>query len=125
MCRTWPRNAAQLRLIPSSVAQHRISGVSEPDGRLPHARRSPARPWRTGSRADLVFGSNSELRALAEVYVSDDAKEKFAKDFVKAWDRFVVESGRPRGWRREPTDAPFGGISPEVVSQAGQPRRAR
>ncbi|WP_329403025.1 catalase/peroxidase HPI [Streptomyces melanogenes] len=39
----------------------------------------------TGTRADLVFGSNSELRALAEVYASDDAKEKFVKDFVGAW----------------------------------------
>jgi len=39
----------------------------------------------TGTRADLVFGSNSELRALAEVYASDDAKEKFVKDFVEAW----------------------------------------
>ncbi|ELP69239.1 catalase/peroxidase HPI [Streptomyces turgidiscabies] len=39
----------------------------------------------TGTRADLVFGSNSELRAVAEVYASDDAKEKFVKDFVKAW----------------------------------------
>ena len=50
----------------------------------------------TGSRADLVFGSNSELRALAEVYASDDAKEKFVNDFVAAWakvmdlDRFDV-----------------------------------
>ena len=39
----------------------------------------------TGSRADLVFGSNSELRALAEVYASDDAEEKFVQDFVAAW----------------------------------------
>ncbi|MEU2617942.1 catalase/peroxidase HPI [Streptomyces sp. NPDC007157] len=39
----------------------------------------------TGTRADLVFGSNSELRAVAEVYASDDAKEKFVKDFVAAW----------------------------------------
>ncbi|MFI0718218.1 catalase/peroxidase HPI [Streptomyces sp. NPDC021224] len=39
----------------------------------------------TGSRADLVFGSNSELRALAEVYASDDAKTKFVTDFVQAW----------------------------------------
>jgi catalase-peroxidase len=39
----------------------------------------------TGSRVDLVFGSNSELRALAEVYASDDAKEKFVTDFVAAW----------------------------------------
>ena len=39
----------------------------------------------TATRADLIFGSNSELRALAEVYASDDAKEKFVKDFVKTW----------------------------------------
>jgi catalase-peroxidase len=39
----------------------------------------------TGSRVDLVFGSNSELRAVAEVYGSDDAKEKFVSDFVAAW----------------------------------------
>ncbi|GAB2325122.1 catalase/peroxidase HPI [Streptomyces griseoincarnatus] len=43
----------------------------------------------TGSRADLVFGSNSELRALAEVYASDDAKERFVRDFVKAWDKVM------------------------------------
>ncbi len=43
----------------------------------------------TGSRADLVFGSNSELRALAEVYASDDAKDKFVTDFVAAWDKVV------------------------------------
>ena len=39
----------------------------------------------TGTRADLVFGSNSELRALAEVYASDDARESFVADFVQAW----------------------------------------
>ena len=39
----------------------------------------------TGTRSDLVFGSNSELRALAEVYASDDAKKKFVNDFVAAW----------------------------------------
>jgi catalase-peroxidase len=56
---------------------------------------SGAVTW-TGSRVDLVFGSNSELRALAEVYASDDAGEKFVRDFVAAWakvmdlDRFDV-----------------------------------
>ena len=51
----------------------------------------------TGTRADLVFGSNSELRALAEVYASDDAREKFVRDFAAAWakvmdlDRFDVK----------------------------------
>ncbi|MEU6716602.1 catalase/peroxidase HPI [Nonomuraea sp. NPDC046802] len=44
----------------------------------------------TGSRVDLVFGSNSELRALAEVYASDDAKEKFVNDFVAAWDKVMM-----------------------------------
>jgi catalase-peroxidase len=47
----------------------------------------------TGTRADLVFGSNSELRALAEVYASDDASEKFVADFVKAWVK-VMENDR-------------------------------
>ncbi len=46
-----------------------------------------------GSRADLVFSSNSELRALAEVYASDDADEKFVRDFVKAWTK-VTELDR-------------------------------
>ncbi|MFB6570352.1 catalase/peroxidase HPI [Streptomyces noursei] len=45
---------------------------------------SGAVKW-TGTRADLVFGSNSELRAVAEVYASDDAQEKFVTDFVAAW----------------------------------------
>jgi catalase-peroxidase len=43
----------------------------------------------TGSRVDLIFGSNSELRALAEVYGSDDAKEKFVNDFVAAWGKVM------------------------------------
>ena len=43
----------------------------------------------TGSRVDLVFGANSELRAVAEVYASDDAEEKFVRDFVAAWDKVM------------------------------------
>ena len=43
----------------------------------------------TGTRADLVFGSNSQLRAIAEVYAQDDAKEKFVSDFVAAWDKVM------------------------------------
>lgn len=49
---------------------------------------SGAVKW-TGTRADLVFGSNSELRALAEVYASDDAKAKFVNDFVAAWGKVM------------------------------------
>ena len=44
----------------------------------------------TATRADLIFGSNSELRALAEVYASDDASEKFVNDFVAAWDKIMM-----------------------------------
>ena len=43
----------------------------------------------TGSRVDLVFGSNSQLRAVAEVYASDDAQQKFVGDFVAAWDKVM------------------------------------
>ena len=46
------------------------------------------RKW-TASRVDLVFGSNSELRALAEVYACDDSQEKFVRDFVAAWDKVM------------------------------------
>jgi catalase-peroxidase len=43
----------------------------------------------SGTRVDLVFGSNSELRALAEVYATTDSQEKFVQDFVKAWDKVM------------------------------------
>jgi catalase-peroxidase len=43
----------------------------------------------TGSRVDLIFGSNSELRALAEAYACDDAKETFVRDFVAAWNKVM------------------------------------
>ncbi len=51
-------------------------------------RKTNAVKW-TGTRTDLIFGSHSQLRALAEVYASADAKEKFAKDFVKAWTKIM------------------------------------
>jgi catalase-peroxidase len=59
--------------------------------------RKTGQPKWTGTRADLVFGSNSELRVVAEIYASADAQEKFVNDFVKAWtkvmnaDRFDVK----------------------------------
>jgi catalase-peroxidase len=43
----------------------------------------------TATAVDLIFGSNSQLRALAEVYAGDDAKEKFVNDFVAAWDKVM------------------------------------
>ena len=56
----------------------------------------------TGTRVDLVFGSNSQLRAIAEVYASDDSKQKFVNDFVAVWnkvmnlDRFDLRSDLSR-----------------------------
>lgn len=52
-------------------------------------RKTGAVKW-TGTRADLIFGSNSELRALSEVYGCADSKEKFLKDFVAAWDKVMM-----------------------------------
>jgi catalase-peroxidase len=51
-------------------------------------RKTKAMKW-TGTRVDLIFGSHSQLRAIAEVYACADAKEKFAKDFVKAWTKVM------------------------------------
>ena len=51
-------------------------------------RTSGAVKW-TGTRVDLIFGSHSQLRALAEVYAQSDAKEKFVKDFVAAWTKVM------------------------------------
>jgi catalase-peroxidase len=51
-------------------------------------RKTKAVKW-TGTRVDLIFGSHSQLRAIAEVYGSADAKEKFATDFVKAWTKVM------------------------------------
>lgn len=52
-------------------------------------RKSGETKW-TATRADLIFGSHPELRALAEVYACSDSKEKFVKDFVKAWDKVMM-----------------------------------
>ena len=65
--------------VPTSGSADTFTGRGRKDG---EAR------W-TASRVDLVFGSNSELRALAEVYASNDAKEKFVHDFVLAWDKVM------------------------------------
>ena len=51
--------------------------------------RSSGEVVRTATRADLVFGSNSQLRALAEVYACDDSQSKFVNDFVSAWNKVM------------------------------------
>ena len=53
-----------------------------------HDRKTGDRKW-TGTRVDLIFGSNSELRAIAEVYGCGDGQEKFVKDFVAAWNKVM------------------------------------
>ena len=59
--------------IVSYEATHRVSGEK----------------MRLASRVDLVFGSNSQLRSIAEVYASDDAKDKFVSDFIAAWNKVM------------------------------------
>jgi len=53
-----------------------------------HDRRTRSVKW-TGTAVDLVFGSNSQLRALAEVYAWEDAQQKFVRDFVVAWNKVM------------------------------------
>lgn len=77
----------------SSVCEHFYEGRDRKSGEM---------KW-MGSRVDLVFGSNSQLRAIAEVYASDDSKEKFVHDFVAAWtkvmnlDRFDLDPSLQAG----------------------------
>ena len=54
-----------------------------------HLTARPAKQKWTATRTDLVFGSNSQLRALAEVYAAADAGEKFVEDFVAAWTKVM------------------------------------
>jgi catalase-peroxidase len=63
----------------SSVSQHIFEGRDRKTGEI---------KW-TGTRVDLIFGSNSELRAIAEVYGCEDSKEQFVHDFVAAWDKVM------------------------------------
>jgi catalase-peroxidase len=80
-----------VNLLDMSVAWHKVNGLYE--GRT---RGSGELKW-TATSVDLIFGSNSQLRAISEVYAADDASEKFVKDFVAVWskvmnlDRFDIE----------------------------------
>ena len=64
---------------PTSPAADLFEGRDRATGKL---------KW-TATRVDLVFGSNSQLRALAEVYASDDTKERFVREFVAAWNKVM------------------------------------
>jgi catalase-peroxidase len=90
-----------VNLLDMQTAWKQISDDSDEEY-LGTLRETGEEKW-TASRTDLVFGANSQLRALAEVYASADAGDKFVKDFVKAWvkvmsaDRFDLASGHVRG----------------------------
>jgi catalase-peroxidase len=75
-----------VNLLDMGTTWHRTSEAAETfEGR---DRASGAAKW-TATRVDLIFGSNSQLRALAEVYAQDDAKGKFVRDFVAAWTKVM------------------------------------
>ena len=70
----------------SSTSEHVFEGRDHGTGEL---------KW-TGTAVDLVFGSNSQLRAIAEVYACDDSQQAFVPDFVAAWDKVMnLEALRP------------------------------
>jgi catalase-peroxidase len=74
---------------PSAAEEHTYEGRDRASGRL---------RW-TASAVDLVFGANSQLRAIAEVYAASDAREKFAADFVVAWDKVMMADRFEVAWR--------------------------
>ena len=82
-----------VNLLDPGTAWTPVSGDGAPPGALPETFEGRDRTtgevrW-IGSRVDLVFGSNSELRAVAEVYAGDDARARFVHDFVAAWDKVM------------------------------------
>ena len=72
-CSTWARRGRRL------PKQRCVRGARSRTGEL---------KW-TGTRVDLIFGSNSQLRAIAEVYACGDAQQAFVRDFVAAWNKVM------------------------------------
>ena len=73
----------------SSLLDMNVKWESTGDNTYEGKNRSSGEVVRTATRADLVFGSNSQLRAIAEVYAQDDSAEKFADDFINAWQKVM------------------------------------
>ena len=73
----------------SSLLDMNVKWDSAGDNTYEGKNRSSGEVVRTATRADLVFGSNSQLRAIAEVYAQDDSAEKFADDFINAWQKVM------------------------------------
>ena len=97
---------------PSASAENVYEGRDRATGKV---------KW-TATAADLVFGAHSQLRALAEVYASDDAKEKFVRDFVAAWNKVMnldrydllaqARADRPRAASGSFAVQPYGKFAP-------------
>jgi catalase-peroxidase len=73
----------------TTLTDMRLNWRPAADGTYEAVDRATGKVTWTGTRADLVFGSNSELRALAEVYAQDDGRVKFVTDFVAAWTKVM------------------------------------
>ena len=86
-----PQGGADQRLLRQPVDMGTIwEPVDEAEETFEGSDRATGEARWTASRVDLVFGSDSQLRAIAEVYASDDAQEKFVRDFVAAWDKVMM-----------------------------------
>ena len=80
------RSRSNVRQAP---APREPRGRSEVRRQPPQPSKEAAKEVRRASRCDLVFGSNSQLRAIAEVYAQDDNSDKFAEDFIAAWNKVM------------------------------------
>ena len=83
------RDADQRLLRQPARHRHGVEAIPASENVYEGRDRTTGEAKWTATAADLVFGSNSQLRALAEVYACDDAKEKFVRDFVAAWDKVM------------------------------------
>ena len=84
-----PEDADQRLLREPARHGHGVAAVVRPSTCTRAATARPASVKWTGTAVDLVFGSNSQLRAIAEVYACDDAQQKFVQDFVAAWNKVM------------------------------------
>ena len=89
---SMPKQFTRLVSLDSSTFQDTARRLADADVFDGRDRASGELKW-TGTRCDLIFGANSQLRAIAEVYAASDGGEKFVGDFVKAWTK-VMNLGR-------------------------------
>jgi catalase-peroxidase len=75
----WEANTVSGGAIHTAIAEHMYEGRDRGTGEVKYS----------GTAVDLVFGSNSQLRAIAEVYACDDSQQTFVRDFVAAWNKVM------------------------------------